>query len=152
MIHQTGNSTITNDYEKAKAIYQILPDELKKRYIFFDNTFGPEIGEIYDKADLIVSRAGANTVSEIVALNKYALFIPIPWASHNEQQKNAEYAVSQGCGEILKQRDDMKPKELYDAILKALDRAIKREKVARLKISHENIATTNIYKVIETVI
>ena len=128
VIHQTGRSAITHDYEKAVQTYNHLPNEIKGRYVFFDNIFGPEIGEILNKADLILTRAGANTVSEIIALGKYALFIPIPWSSQNEQQLNAEYAAKLGNGEILLQRDDMKPNDLFAAIKEALKNALTKSK------------------------
>lgn len=151
IIHQTGNSTITKDFEKAKQAYISLPDTLKRRYIYFDNTFGPEIGEVFNKSDLIVCRAGANTVNDIVTLGKYALFIPIPWASHNEQQLNAEYAVSKGCGEILKQRDDMKPEEFMKAVNTALQNALKK-KSTKNHAPLSSSAVEKIYNVIEQVI
>jgi UDP-N-acetylglucosamine--N-acetylmuramyl-(pentapeptide) pyrophosphoryl-undecaprenol N-acetylglucosamine transferase len=128
IIHQTGNSTLTNDFTKAQQKHASLPAQLKERYVFAANFYGPEIGEIFAKAQLVVSRAGANTVSEIIALDKYALFIPIPWSSGNEQQKNAEYAHSLGNGEILKQYDAMQPTELLLAIKHALNLARKRNR------------------------
>jgi UDP-N-acetylglucosamine--N-acetylmuramyl-(pentapeptide) pyrophosphoryl-undecaprenol N-acetylglucosamine transferase len=121
VIHQTGNSTVTNDFTKAKKIFEHLHPKYQKRYVFADNFYGPEIGEILHKANLIVSRAGANIVSEILALNKFALLIPIPWSSQDEQQLNAEFAEKNGNALILEQYDEMEPKELYTAIIKALD-------------------------------
>jgi UDP-N-acetylglucosamine--N-acetylmuramyl-(pentapeptide) pyrophosphoryl-undecaprenol N-acetylglucosamine transferase len=56
------------------------------------------------KADLIVSRSGAHICAEILALNKPALLIPIPWVSHNEQYLNALEVKNSGLGEILEEK------------------------------------------------
>ncbi|KXK26405.1 MAG: UDP-N-acetylglucosamine--N-acetylmuramyl-(pentapeptide) pyrophosphoryl-undecaprenol N-acetylglucosamine transferase [candidate division WS6 bacterium OLB20] len=120
VIHQTGSSELTKDYERALQVREQLPDHLQKRYIIRDRIFGKEIGEAFAKADLVVSRAGANTITELLLLGKPALLIPIPWSSHNEQQKNAELVAETGLATILTQYDAMPPQELRDAILTAL--------------------------------
>jgi UDP-N-acetylglucosamine--N-acetylmuramyl-(pentapeptide) pyrophosphoryl-undecaprenol N-acetylglucosamine transferase len=121
IIHQVGNSSITNDFEKAKQAFSELPENLKPRYQFFDNILGPEIGEIFAKSDLIVSRCGANTISEILALGKRAILIPIPWSSHNEQLLNARLVAETGLAWILQQYDAMPPQELETAIINGLN-------------------------------
>src|SRR6185369_15566762 len=119
----------TNDLTKAQNLKASLAPELQNNYIYAANFFGPEIGEILAKATLIVSRAGANTVSEIIALDKYALLVPIPWSSHNEQQLNAEFASQKGNAEILGQREGLQPQDLFAAIIKALEKAQEHKSV-----------------------
>ena len=61
------------------------------------------MGSAYAAADLIVSRAGATAVSEIAALEKRALFIPLPKGiSRGDQIDNAALAVEYG-GQVLYQ-------------------------------------------------
>jgi len=120
VVHQIGDSTNTDDFSNATERRNSLPDMLKKRYIIRKNIFGYEIGEIFQKADLVISRAGANTISEILALGKLSIVIPIPWSSGDEQQKNAVLLEKTGLSKTLKQYDDMPPKELYQAILDGL--------------------------------
>ena len=48
-----------------------------------------DIGWVLNHASLIISRAGANTCQEIVALHKKAIFVPLPFSQQNEQQLNA---------------------------------------------------------------
>jgi len=145
VIHQVGNSELTHDLDYAQTLYTNLPSELQKRYIFFDNVFGREIGEIFDIATLIVSRAGANTVSEILALNKYALLIPLAKSSGNEQLLNAEYAKKLGNAQILMPYDGMPYDELYTAVRKALKHSLARE------TEHTNISELpNANKIIAT--
>lgn len=61
-----------------------------------------DMASAYLAADLIISRSGAISCSEINALGKYALFIPLP-IGNGEQSFNAASLVSQGRAEVLKQ-------------------------------------------------
>jgi len=60
-----------------------------------------EIPDFYAAADLVISRAGMSSLSEICALGKPSIIIPIP-KSH--QEKNAEYFASRGAVKIFKQQ------------------------------------------------
>lgn len=87
------------------------------------NIFGQidpqEMIKIIAESDIVVSRAGANTTSELLALKKPSILIPIPWVYLNEQQENAKYLVDLGLSRILRQRD-LNPQrllaEIYDLI------------------------------------
>lgn len=103
IIHQTGFSGVYHDYQKILVLRSQLPKRLARRY-FVQEFFGDEeIGAVYKAADLVVARAGANTVTEVVALGKPTIFIPIPWASHNEQMENAKLLEKVGLAVILPQ-------------------------------------------------
>ena len=55
-------------------------------------------------ADFVLSRAGSNTLSELLALRKPMLLVPYPLsASRGDQIKNAESFVKQGFAHILPQ-------------------------------------------------
>ena len=58
----------------------------------------------YLAADLIISRSGAVSCSEINTLGRYALFIPLP-VGNGEQELNAMSLVADSRAEIVKQRD-----------------------------------------------
>lgn len=97
IIHQTG----LLDYAEAKDIRESLPRELKEHYELHDFVNPLTISRIYSDADIVVGRAGANTVAEIIAMGIPALFIPIPWTKADEQTKNARYAESLGIAQVL---------------------------------------------------
>lgn len=63
-----------------------------------------DMASAYLAADLIICRSGAVTCSEVNALGRYSLFIPLP-IGNGEQQINARYIQAQGRGEILLQQD-----------------------------------------------
>ncbi len=64
-----------------------------------------ELRFLYPRTTLAVSRAGANTVAELVSFKIPTLFIPLPNASRDEQKLNAEYYVKKGAAFLLEQRD-----------------------------------------------
>ena len=105
VIHQCGRSTVFGDYEKLSAFSSQLPEDLRSRYFLKDYFTEEEIGAVFAAADLVISRAGANIVYELAALGKPAILIPIPWASHNEQRKNAQILVDAGSAVILEEKD-----------------------------------------------
>jgi UDP-N-acetylglucosamine--N-acetylmuramyl-(pentapeptide) pyrophosphoryl-undecaprenol N-acetylglucosamine transferase len=57
----------------------------------------------YLAADLIISRSGAVSCSEINTLGRYALFIPLP-VGNGEQELNAQSLVSEYRAEIITQK------------------------------------------------
>lgn len=60
-----------------------------------------EMHLFYSAADLVISRAGGSTVSEIAVYGKYALLMPYPFAAENHQEDNARWLASAGGAEIL---------------------------------------------------
>lgn len=56
-------------------------------------------------ADLVISRAGAMTLSEIEAKGKASILIPSPNVAENHQFHNAMALVSRGAGEIIEEKD-----------------------------------------------
>ena len=55
--------------------------------------------------DLMVSRAGASTMSEIMALQIPTIFIPSPYVTNNHQYKNAMDLVNKGAALIIKENE-----------------------------------------------
>lgn len=56
---------------------------------------------IMQNADLIVTRAGASTMSEILALSLPAIFIPSPYVANNHQYYNAKEIVDNNAGLMI---------------------------------------------------
>ena len=55
--------------------------------------------------DLMVTRAGASTISEIVSTNTPAVFVPSPYVTENHQYKNAMSLVKENAALILEEKD-----------------------------------------------
>lgn len=60
-----------------------------------------EMHLFYSAADVVISRAGGSTVSELAVYGKYALLLPYPFAAENHQEDNARWLASAGGAEIL---------------------------------------------------
>lgn len=60
---------------------------------------------IMKNTDLIVTRAGASTLSEIIALNLPAILIPSPYVPNNHQYKNALDLVNADAGLLIEEKD-----------------------------------------------
>ncbi len=120
IIHQCGRHSHFNDYEMLSSIKKELPKKLQQRYLIYDYVYLDEIGQVFYEADIVVGRAGGHTVYEIAALGKPALFIPIPWVSHNEQYKNARVLVNEGAASILPE-NRLNPTTLRDELFNMLE-------------------------------
>ena len=105
VIHQCGDSQAYKDYDKLLNTSYQLPTTLKKRYILTKYVDSDNIGWVLNKSDLIISRAGANTVTELAALGKPAILIPLPWVGQNEQLENAKLLEQAGIAVILEQKN-----------------------------------------------
>ncbi len=74
-----------------------------KNYI--QEEFIADMGGAYACADLVLSRAGAGALFEIMALKKPAIFVPLAHASRGDQIQNAEYFRKKGLCRVLSQED-----------------------------------------------
>jgi UDP-N-acetylglucosamine--N-acetylmuramyl-(pentapeptide) pyrophosphoryl-undecaprenol N-acetylglucosamine transferase len=59
----------------------------------------------YAAADVIISRSGASSVSELCVVGKPVIFIPSPNVSEDHQTKNAEAITSNGAGILIKESE-----------------------------------------------
>lgn len=80
-------------------------DEIKvssnvKIFPYIDNMV-----RLLKKTDILVSRAGASTISEIVALNIPSILIPSPYVADNHQYKNASSLVNEKAVLMLDEKD-----------------------------------------------
>lgn len=116
LIHQTGDVKQYSDYEKLTQARENLPESLQHNYFIAKNFFEDQIGYIYKVADIVISRAGANTFFELIALEKPAILIPLPWSGSGEQQKHAKIFKEYGLGEIFQQ--EMPSSDLLSLIKK----------------------------------
>ncbi|HYP14304.1 MAG TPA: undecaprenyldiphospho-muramoylpentapeptide beta-N-acetylglucosaminyltransferase [Bryobacteraceae bacterium] len=67
-------------------------------------------------ADLIISRAGASTVSELAAAGRPSILVPFPFAADNHQLHNAEAMRRAGAAELLTDQE-MNGKRLFDEVI-----------------------------------
>jgi UDP-N-acetylglucosamine--N-acetylmuramyl-(pentapeptide) pyrophosphoryl-undecaprenol N-acetylglucosamine transferase len=95
-----------------------LDEALKETHGYAQFEYVSEgLADLLAAASLIVSRAGANSIYEFLALKKPMLLIPLPLsASRGDQIENAKSFAAQGIARVLYQ-EDMTSDSLFDAIL-----------------------------------
>lgn len=143
VVHQCGDYSALNDYEDLVKDYNLFKDQKPGKYILKKFVLSSEIGEIYSKSNLVIGRSGAHTIAEIILLKKPAIFIPIPWVSHNEQNINALFVKDLGLAEVLEEKD-LSEKSLLSLIHKMFsnlgDYKVKNEgNTENLKLDTVNI-------------
>ena len=79
------------------------------------DAFIDDIYQAYNKADLVIARAGALTVSEIAAVGVACVLIPYPFATDDHQRANAEWLVNTG-GAICIDDDEFTVAKASDVI------------------------------------
>jgi len=117
VIHQCGDAKSYRDFDDLEDMKKKLDVKMQNKYYVEKYINEKNVGWILKKAKIIISRAGANTVSEIAALGKVAILIPLPWAGGNEQEENAKILKNIGCAEIINQ-EELTPNLLMERIQK----------------------------------
>jgi UDP-N-acetylglucosamine--N-acetylmuramyl-(pentapeptide) pyrophosphoryl-undecaprenol N-acetylglucosamine transferase len=62
-----------------------------------------EMANISKTVDIAICRAGAMTCAEMAVSLIVPILIPLPWAAHDHQTKNAEALVKADCGFMIRQ-------------------------------------------------
>lgn len=91
IIHQSGKKElqwVTTGYEKEGFNARVVP------FIY-------NMAEEFQKADLILCRAGASTIAELAAAGKAAILIPLAGSANGHQRLNAESLARQGAAVAL---------------------------------------------------
>ncbi|KPC70119.1 UDP-diphospho-muramoylpentapeptide beta-N-acetylglucosaminyltransferase, partial [Streptomyces sp. NRRL F-6602] len=66
-----------------------------------DGFVGPELPDVLALASVVVSRSGAGTISELTALGKPSVLIPLATSAGNEQEHNALHLQGAGAAVAL---------------------------------------------------
>lgn len=98
---------------------------------------------VYAAADVIISRAGASSVSELCIVGKPVIFIPSPNVAEDHQTKNAQAIVDAHGAILLKESElDSQFSIVFEALLKD------EEKQKQLSANIKKLAMPNATKVI----
>jgi len=126
--HQTGK----NHFDEVKSFYSSSGHPQAKIDSFISN-----MEDAYAWADLVICRAGAMTVSELIASNSIAILIPFPYAIDNHQTINAQYLSKQEAG-ILIDEKNLTPEAIDDEISQLSKEKLKKlsKNLGLLKVQH----------------
>lgn len=127
IIHQAGDSQEFGDFQRLTGFKKSLSEIQQKRYVlqkFFETN---QVSTILRSADLVVSRAGMNTVTELLYIGIPTLFIPLPFSQKKEQLRNAFLFKDTGLGEVEEQ-DNLDSEKFFEKIQLMIDNKEKYEK------------------------
>jgi len=96
VLHQTGLAGL----EQTDRLYQDL--SVRAEVVAFID----DMASAYEWADLLICRAGASTVAELMALAIPAIFVPLPHAIDDHQTANAAAMTRQGAAWLVAQGPD----------------------------------------------
>lgn len=116
VIHQTGDAKEFLDFDRLSNLKEKLNPDLQKRYFLIKFIEPFEVGGVLKQADLVVSRSGMNTITELIYFGKPSILIPLPYSQNHEQIKNAEFLKDLGLGIYLNQYE-LTPDKFYEWII-----------------------------------
>jgi UDP-N-acetylglucosamine--N-acetylmuramyl-(pentapeptide) pyrophosphoryl-undecaprenol N-acetylglucosamine transferase len=125
VVHQTG----IKNYEEVSKKAGELGIKAGHGGYFPIAFIGEEIKDIFALSDLVISRAGANSISEIAANAKPSILIPLETAANGHQRMNA-YAIAKNGGCVVLEENNLGPHILFGKI-----REIMNDEEFRKKLS-----------------
>lgn len=116
VFHQTGDAQEFGDFERLEKKRSLLDKDLQGRYLLTKFLSHGEFSGVVFASDLVVSRAGMNTITELMHYGKPAVIIPLPHAQKNEQIKNARFMESFGLALVASQNSLTSEKLVHDCL------------------------------------
>ena len=93
--HQTGPA----DQAQVEAAYRRAGFQARVEAFFSD------MGRLYALAHLVICRAGAGTLTEVLAAGRAAVCVPYPFAAGDHQTANAQALVEAGAARLVPDRE-----------------------------------------------
>jgi UDP-N-acetylglucosamine--N-acetylmuramyl-(pentapeptide) pyrophosphoryl-undecaprenol N-acetylglucosamine transferase len=87
--------------------------------------------EAYSASDLVISRAGASSLSEISKFGLPSILIPYPFATDDHQKANAEIYSKAGAAELVSEKE-ASPETFANLIATLLKDSDKRDKMSAM--------------------
>ena len=138
---------ITGKKSYADLNNNLIVPKSTKIVPFFDN-----LPSLMKSADLIISRAGASTIAEIMATKTPSILIPSPYVANNHQYYNALDLVNKKIS-ILIEEKDLDKNTLIKAIDEIFDESTLKEIKDNLKeikdMSSSTIIVNNIKEILK---
>lgn len=136
LIHIVGKNNINKDI-KSNNYYQL--------------EFVNDIENYFDASDIVVSRAGSNTIFELLALAKPMILIPLPKTKHSrgDQVDNANYFKKHKLAKVLDQNN-----LTIESLLATIELTFndKNKLINNIKNANNNIGNSKIINIIKNTI
>ncbi|MCK5022156.1 MAG: UDP-N-acetylglucosamine--N-acetylmuramyl-(pentapeptide) pyrophosphoryl-undecaprenol N-acetylglucosamine transferase [Candidatus Pacebacteria bacterium] len=127
VIHQTGKKLFKDVKSRSRVLLE--KSEHKDRYKVFPYLNTLAIRMSAGVSDIIVSRAGAGSISEIAVWEKPSIIIPIPENISNDQKRNAfAYARAGAC--VVIEQKNLTPRLFLSEINRLMNSEEKRKELS----------------------
>ena len=124
---------ITGKKSYAELNNNLIVPKSTKIVPFFDN-----LPSLMKSADLIISRAGASTIAEIMATKTPSILIPSPYVANNHQYYNALDLVNKKISLMIEEKDLNK-----ESLIEAIDEMFSDEVMSEVKENLREIKDIN---------
>ena len=120
VIFQTGKKNYESVIERIQKIYPTF--EQDKNLII--RPYFEDMISVLKSSDIVISRAGSLSLSEICASEVAPILIPYPYAAANHQRVNAKYLLEMGACVYLEEKE-LEPNRLREIIVEMVENPIK---------------------------
>ena len=135
IVHQTGKK----NYEDSKELLNKEFNDYQKYNNYRLLAYIDDMPTTLKASDIVVSRSGSLSLSEIKTSGAASILIPYPYAAGNHQLKNAQAMVQESCS-ILIEEKDLSSDRLFEEIKNLI---VSKEKLINMQSSALNKAMPN---------
>lgn len=127
ILHQTGTRNFLEVSKLSKVALMEAPVEINNVPLKYEARayLKEEISTAYVAADIILSRAGSNSIFEIAAHGKPAILIPLHESANDHQRKNA-YAFGETGAAIVMEEQNLLPQIFLTQLFSIMDNTEKK--------------------------
>ncbi len=113
--------------------------------------FDRDIVKSMSNAKLVVCRAGANTITEMITMNKIGLYVPSPNVTANQQEINSKVITNTNAGFVCLEKN-VTFRTVDEILHKLLDKNFEEKVINNIKSITIDNPTRRIVEIIESVI
>jgi len=116
IVHQCGRPNKLNRYQD-ELLLQAKKDKIDSNDYYVQEWINDnDLSWFYQNCQLAISRAGINTLEEIIYHQVPSLLIPLPHSNYKEQERNATYLQEQGAALVIFQ-DEMSLEKVMEKLI-----------------------------------
>ncbi len=149
VLHISGQ----NNYEEVQRLAaQFGFKSGRHRYVAVPFLDREEMADAYAVADIIISRSGANSITEMAANKKVVIFVPLTRSANNHQYMNA-YEIAKIGGALVLEESNLGNNMLFEKISELLhNKELRSQLQEKISAFYREDATENIVAGIDKMI
>jgi len=152
IVHQCGRPNKLYNYQQELMSVAQEKQVKKDQYHVLPWIDEQDLVWLYQHAGLVLSRAGVNTIEELIHYTVPAVLVPLPSAHFNEQLQNAQYLAKNNSAIVLEQKD--LSLESFERSAQEINSNRQRyiQQLNKLKLEKPNEPAENIFKILTALV